>query len=310
MNVHEQFADDLSLYALDGAERLAVEKHLQECSACRRELEQLRGDLALMALSASGPKPPSRSRDRLMAAIAKEPRRAQVRRPKRSAWWNTLEWAAAVVAVVIVVLLMRQNTDLRRRVADLETNSTKQDQQLLEAKQLLATLTSPDAARFTLVAGKTPLQPQGKAIYVRSSGTLVFLASNMPAIPPQKTYELWVNPDKWRADSSRPFHAGRSRQRSGDQATTANGRGGQDLRYHGRARNRVFRTYFTAYYGGGRRLAVSYANFSARQLQIFYQRSRGYFQRYPRPAPQRFAYRQQHSPGAFVEQGRASPWVR
>src|SRR5438876_9809712 len=40
-----------------------------------------------------------------------------------------------------------------------------------------------------------------------------------------------------------------------------------------------------------------------RQLQIFYQRSRGYFQRYPRPAPQRFAYRQQHSPGAFVEQG-------
>ena len=197
MNVHEQFADDLSLYALgalDGAERLAVEKHLQECSACRRELEQLRGDLALMALSASGPKPPSRSRDRLMAAIAKEPRRAQVRRPKRSAWWNTLEWAAAVVAVVIVVLLMRQNTDLRRRVAGLETNSTKQDQQLLEAKQLLATLTSPDAARFTLVAGKTPLQPQGRAIYVRSSSTLVFLASNMPAIPPQKTYELWLIP--------------------------------------------------------------------------------------------------------------------
>ncbi len=95
---------------------------------------------------------------------------------------------------MIVILLMRQNTDLRRRVAGLETNSTKQDQQLLEAKQLLATLTSPDAARFTLVSGKTPPQPQGKAIYVRSSGTLVFLASNMPAIPPQKTYELWLIP--------------------------------------------------------------------------------------------------------------------
>src|SRR5205823_5560295 len=44
------------------------------------------------------------------------------------------------------------------------------------------------------VAGKTPLQPQGRAIYVRSSSTLVFLASNMPAIPPQKTYELWLIP--------------------------------------------------------------------------------------------------------------------
>ncbi len=98
MNVHEQFADDLSLYALgalDGAERLAVEKHLQECSACRRELEQLRGDLALMALSASGPKPPSRSRDRLMAAIAKEPRRAQDGEPRfldQSAPFGGIRW--------------------------------------------------------------------------------------------------------------------------------------------------------------------------------------------------------------------------
>jgi len=197
MNVHEQFADDLSLYALgalQGEERLTVEKHLEECSTCRRELEQLRGDLALLALSASGPRPPSRSRERLMAAIAKEPTRAQLRVPARRGWWNALEWTAAVAGVVIVVLLMHQNTDLRRRIVDLETNSSKQDQQLLQAKELLATLTSPDAAHFTLVAGKTPPQPQGKAIYVRSSGTLVFLASNMPAIPPQKVYELWLIP--------------------------------------------------------------------------------------------------------------------
>jgi anti-sigma-K factor RskA len=198
MNVHEQFADDLSLYALgalQGEERLTVEKHLEECSACRRELEQLRGDLALLALSASGPRPPSRSRERLMAAIAKEPRRAvQPRLPARRAWWNGLEWAAAVAGVVIVVLLMHQNTDLRRRVVDLEMNSSKQDQQLREANELLATLTSPDAAHFTLVAGKTPPQPQGKAIYVRGSGTLVFLASNMPPIPQEKIYELWLIP--------------------------------------------------------------------------------------------------------------------
>ena len=86
--------------------------------------------------------------------------------------------------------------NLRRRVAELEANSTNQDQQLLEAKQLLATLTSADAAHFTLVAGKTVPQPQGKAIYVRNSGTLVFLASNMPAVPPQKTYQLWLIPTR------------------------------------------------------------------------------------------------------------------
>jgi anti-sigma-K factor RskA len=197
MSVHEQFADDLSLHALgalQGEERQIVEKHLEECSACRQELEKLQGDLALLAFSASGPKPPARSRDRLMAAIAKEPRRAKLRQRARATWWNALGWAAALAAIVIGVLLRQQNSDLRGRVAELETSSSKQNQQLLEAKQLLATLASPDAAHFTLVAGKTPPQPQGKAIYVRSSGMLVFLASNLPAIPPQKTYELWLIP--------------------------------------------------------------------------------------------------------------------
>lgn len=197
MSVHEQFADNLSLYALGalrGEERQAIETHLKECSACRQELEKLRGDLALLAFSASGPRPPARSQGRLVAAITKEPRRVHLRQRSRRTWWNALGWAAALVAIAIGVSLRLENSALRRRVAELETSSSKQDQQLLEAKQLLAALTSPDAAHFTLVAGKTPPQPQGKAIYVRDSGTLVFLASNLPAIPPKKAYELWLIP--------------------------------------------------------------------------------------------------------------------
>jgi len=197
MSVHEQFADDLSLYALgalEGEQRLAVETHLQQCLDCRQELERLRGDLALLALSVSGPKPPSRSRQRLVTAIAKEPRRVQGRSLRRKSWWSGLEWATAAAAVVIVLLLLHQNTNLRRRIVGLETDSAGQQQQLIQAKELIASLTSADAEHFTLVASKTPPQPQGKAIYVRSSGTLVFLANNLPQLPPQKIYELWLIP--------------------------------------------------------------------------------------------------------------------
>ena len=193
MNVHEQFAEDLSLYALEALsseERQAVERHLEECSLCRRELERLRGDMTLLALSVSWPAPPFRSRERLMAAIAKEPRRAQVRPQKATAWWTAVQWAAAVAAVVIIALLWNQNSDLRRRVASLEANSTEQQTQLMQAKELIASLTSADAEHFILVASNTPPQPQGKAIYVRNSGTLVFLASNLPQLPPPKAYEL------------------------------------------------------------------------------------------------------------------------
>jgi len=197
MNVHEQFADELALYALgalSNEERRAVEKHLRECSACNREIELLRGDLALLAVSVSGPKPPARSRQRLMSAIAKEVRGARVRSRELKFRWGFFEWAGAAALSVIVVVLALQNMNLHRRVSDLEANSGAQQKQVVQAKQLLAALTSADAAHFTLVSAKGPPQPQGKAIYLSSTGTLVFFASNMPELPPQKTYELWLIP--------------------------------------------------------------------------------------------------------------------
>jgi len=196
MSSHEQFADDLALYALGalaGEERLALEEHLRSCADCSDELSRLRGDAALLAFSVSGPQPPRRSRDRLMAAIKKEPRFNSVPR-RRAPWFRIFEFAGAVAAVVVILLLGRQDDVLQKRVADLETSSAAQKTQLQEAKQLMASLTSPDAQHFTLVASKTPPQPQGKVIYVRNTGLLIFLATNMPVPPPQRIYELWVIP--------------------------------------------------------------------------------------------------------------------
>jgi anti-sigma-K factor RskA len=195
MSVHEQFAEDLALYALGGLqgdERVALEKHLAECSACRRELEELRGDMALMALSVAGPTPPRRARERLIDAVAREPRAETVR--TRRAWWAPLPWLAAAALAVAAGWFWRQNDRLAQRVAELEKESGAQQTQLQRAREVMATLTATDAMRVTLVASKTPPQPQGKAIYVRDRSSLIFLASNLPALPPQKAYELWLIP--------------------------------------------------------------------------------------------------------------------
>jgi anti-sigma-K factor RskA len=195
MSVHEQFAEDLALYALGGLqgdERVALEKHLAECSACRRELEELRGDMALMALSATGPTPPRRARQRLMDAVAREPRAGTVR--TRRAWWAPLPWLATAALAIAAGWFWRQNDQLAQRVAELEKESAVQQAQLQRAREVVATLTATDAMRVTLVATKTPPQPQGKAIYVRDRSSLIFLASNLPALPPQKAYELWLIP--------------------------------------------------------------------------------------------------------------------
>lgn len=195
MSEHQQFAEDLALYSLGtlpSEERAALEKHLEECRDCRNELQQLQGDMALLALSAGGPKPPQRARQRLMSAVAREPRRQAVQ--QRSWWAAVVPYSIAVVMVLVAVFFWHENEALRREIADRGARSNQQQAQLQQAREILSTLVAPDSMRVTLVAATAKPQPQGKAIYVRNRGSLIFLASNLAPLPPLRAYELWLIP--------------------------------------------------------------------------------------------------------------------
>jgi anti-sigma-K factor RskA len=97
---------------------------------------------------------------------------------------------------ILAVLLMRQNTGWQEKLANQRDLSAEQQSQLEQAREVVATLTATDAMRVTLVAAKTPPQPQGKAIYVRDRGSLIFLASNFKPVEAGKAYELWLVPTK------------------------------------------------------------------------------------------------------------------
>ena len=201
MSVHEQFAEDLALYALgclEGDERTSLEKHLEECASCRRELEQLRGDAALLALSASGPRPPARAQARLMDAIAREPRgRGSASRSLGARWWAVWGWAAALAMIVVVAAVWNQNVKLKSSVAELHGLSEQQRFELEHARRIVDTLTAQDVQRVDVmqVGAKQPA-PQGKAIYSRQNSGLIFVASNLLPLPAQKAYELWIIPTK------------------------------------------------------------------------------------------------------------------
>jgi anti-sigma-K factor RskA len=195
MSVHEQFAEDLALYALgalDGEAKASLERHLAGCASCRRELEQLRGDAALLALSTAGPKPPARSKPRLMDAIAKEPR---ARRPSHDVnLWAALGWAAAALMIVVAVTLWRQNQQLKSSNVKSVEFIERERLQLEKAKNVADILQAPDATRYDVVPVKYPAPPpSGKAIYSRERG-LIFIASNLKPVPAQKAYELWLIP--------------------------------------------------------------------------------------------------------------------
>lgn len=195
MTAHPQFEEDLALYALgtlDRESRLALEEHLEGCASCGRELEQLRGDMALLALSPAVSSPPDRARERLLNAIAREPRRAAF--SKRYGWWALIPYVAAAALAVVAIVVWRQNSSLRHQLTALQASWAQQRLELEQARHTLATFTSPEAMRVTLVAVKTPPQPQGKAFYLRSEGRLIFLANNLPQLPSNRAYELWLIP--------------------------------------------------------------------------------------------------------------------
>jgi anti-sigma-K factor RskA len=219
MSAHEQFADDLALLALgslDLPERMALEEHLRECAACRRELEELRGDLSLLSLAASGPKPPARARQRLLTAIGKEPRRLRIVQEKRGLAW-TLGWIAVAALIILSFGLAIQNGALHRDLDNLKARDARQQSDLQQAKEIMATLLDPEAQRVTLVALKAAPQPQGKAIYRRRNRSLIFLASNLPPLPPEKIYELWLIPT-----SGAPIPAGLFKPDAKGSATVVN----------------------------------------------------------------------------------------
>jgi Anti-sigma-K factor rskA/Putative zinc-finger len=247
MSEHEQFAEDLALYSLgslDGAERAVLEAHLAKCASCQHELELLRGDVSLLALTAMGPKPPARSRQRLMSAIANEPqlpntatasvaphlqpRSQQSSRPSTApSWWGafgwpTLRWASAVALVLVCVALVRQNSILQQTVggmrARFEAQLNAQGNKLEQANQTLATLLDPEATKIELVAVGSKPQPRGKAIYQRRNRNLIFFASNLPTLPADKIYELWLFP----ANGGAPIAAGLFKPDARGSATVVN----------------------------------------------------------------------------------------
>ena len=221
MNGHPQYAEALALCAmgaLDNRQDLAaLEAHLGTCGDCRRELEALRADTALLALSATGPQPPARSRERLLAAVAAEPRLApRSQKPYavgrlRPRWFNLAPTLVMLLLAVFSILLWRdlRNTrrELRRAHAELaqvQNDLTTRNKELAEAKMVTDLMHAPDAWPLTLVSRKAPPQPQIKTVYSKQQGSLLLMASNLTPLPENKIYQLWLLP----ADGSAPMPAG------------------------------------------------------------------------------------------------------
>ena len=206
--------EELALHAMQALtteESAAVRLHLAQCAECRKELAEVSGDLALVAMSVGQHAVPEGARQRFIARIATAPPASQqatrtavvpiipAKRAARPTSW--IPWAAVAAMLIVSVALgvaafflnqqlQTEDALLRREERLIQARNAEN----LKARALLDVLTAPGAQRVLLTTGKTPPAPSARAVYLASRGALVLQASNMQALPENKTYELWVIP--------------------------------------------------------------------------------------------------------------------
>jgi len=203
---HDVLRSSLASYALGAltpAERSEVQAHLATCEECSANVRALQQTVHSIALSVDPVDPPAYIRTRLLESIATpggaDTGRVVQMKSTRFAWFS----AAASIAIAIGLggYAVQQRGQVRAlqqqlNLAMLQLQSN--DRQIVQARLVvadaqrqLAVLAAPDVAHVDLKGQPAAPQASARALWSRSRG-LLFAASNLPQLPPGRTYQLWV----------------------------------------------------------------------------------------------------------------------
>ncbi|HEY2844646.1 MAG TPA: anti-sigma factor [Bryobacteraceae bacterium] len=181
----EDLRDSYELYALgvlDAEEKQEIEAHLaRNCENCQRYLHEALAVNALLLSQTREMVPPSRLKRRVMASVGAE----------RSgfAWGAAL---AAAFALIIAMWLSLGKRTADRELADarrtLQQSVTERDR----LEQAVSFLNQPETRQVNFGLDK-PAPPRGNFFLNPRLGVLL-IASNLPALPAGKAYEMWVIP--------------------------------------------------------------------------------------------------------------------
>jgi anti-sigma-K factor RskA len=189
--------DLLAAYALDAvdeAERVRVEAHLDGCPSCRREVEELR-EASVGLSDGFDVAPPPQVRQRLLEQVAAE---AEVVQPigqrRRGSQWVWGLAAAGLVAVGSWGIWEVLDEDLTSVEQVIQADDAVRHEAELDGTPL-AVVTSQEQDRAVLVASDLPDLPDGEvyqAWFVRGDGSI---DSAGLVVDPGSDIELEGDPD-------------------------------------------------------------------------------------------------------------------
>jgi anti-sigma-K factor RskA/putative zinc finger protein len=184
---HEDLRDQAAAYvigALDPVERREFEEHLSGCAECQAEVRSLDRVPEALACLTDWREPSPALRARIVGT------RAPIRRVAVAPW---LAMAASIALVLLTPYTLRLRDETQRlsaTVRDLTARLLDRDRQLVAVRSEVSLLAAPDVRRVDLRGQQAAPRAGARAFWSQTRG-VYFVASNLPAIPAGKDYQLW-----------------------------------------------------------------------------------------------------------------------
>jgi anti-sigma-K factor RskA len=172
-----------ALSALDAAEERALNEHLENCSECRKELEDWQATAAGLSLASDPAEPSPVVRERILSEVRKDLSSTPEVIPFRSRPRNVWSSLGAIAAVVMIAALIIGIIVFWQQKRALQN-------QLARANEFIELVNTPGARVRELKGIDLGQGANAKLAYDRS-GRALLMASNLPSVPQGKAYQLW-----------------------------------------------------------------------------------------------------------------------
>ena len=186
----EELLGAYALDALDPDERALVDQHLLSCPRCRAELADHLEVAAL--LGNTGAPAPDGLWSRISESLEEPPPALRLTlatppaaRSTRTRRLNRVLVGAVAAAVLVIAALGVQVVRQGKRIDDMAASISAQG---LQADMVRA-MADPDSHKMNLVSPSG--EPMSAAAVMTDSGTGYFVATSMPALAEDQTYQLW-----------------------------------------------------------------------------------------------------------------------
>ena len=209
-----------SLGKLNPRNRHFFEKHLKAgCEICNKELAEIYEAMSVMPLALPQKSAPSSLRNKVLAAArtgkispelkqerGRSERRTEQRQPQTtapvtmrqsapSASWPWFGYAVVFTAVVIVVALGLYTNSLISRLDSQEQQIVALTNDVQAKEELLNILQAPRIDMVFMSGTTTSPSGYGKIIWDTEKKVAIFQVANLPMVPSDKDYQLWIIKD-------------------------------------------------------------------------------------------------------------------